>query len=174
MLRAAWIGAVVAGVYGIVHDQITYSISPEYFTKLKLDQFHYIDIGLGERVFVALVGFTAGSGVGLVMTWFLARRLVPNQARAPAYRQIRVGVGWILACSVLAGALGFAYGLARGPAADYSSWEETVRRFEITDTWSFVRVAYIHNAGYLGACLGLIIAFALLRPSRECVGSRSW
>jgi hypothetical protein len=30
ILAHAAIGAVIAAVYGIVHDQITYSISPEY------------------------------------------------------------------------------------------------------------------------------------------------
>ena len=37
MLRIALVGGVVAGAYGILHDQITYSISPEYFTKLKFN-----------------------------------------------------------------------------------------------------------------------------------------
>ena len=39
MLGVAAVGSVLAGVYGIFHDQVTYAISPEYFTKLKFDQF---------------------------------------------------------------------------------------------------------------------------------------
>jgi hypothetical protein len=39
--------------------------------------------------------------------------------------------------------------------------------FGITDTWSFVRVAYIHNAGYLGGAIGLIVALATIRPHRH-------
>jgi predicted ribosomally synthesized peptide with SipW-like signal peptide len=32
MLAIAFVGALVAGTYGVFHDQVTYSISPEYFT----------------------------------------------------------------------------------------------------------------------------------------------
>ena len=55
ILGHAAVGALVAAVYGIVHDQITYSISPEYFTRLKFMQFHYADFGLPRRIFVAEV-----------------------------------------------------------------------------------------------------------------------
>jgi hypothetical protein len=30
----AAVGALVSGLYGIAHDWVTYSVSPEYFTKL--------------------------------------------------------------------------------------------------------------------------------------------
>ena len=59
MLGYALLGSLLAGVYGIIHDQITYSISPEYFTRLKFSQFHYADFGFPPRVFVAEIGFLA-------------------------------------------------------------------------------------------------------------------
>ena len=51
MLGVAAAGSLLAGLYGIGHDQLTYSISPEYFTKMKFEQFHYADFGFGNRVF---------------------------------------------------------------------------------------------------------------------------
>ena len=59
MFGFAVTGALIAGAYGILHDQITYTISPEYFTKLKFEQFHYANFGLPRRVFVGEVGFLA-------------------------------------------------------------------------------------------------------------------
>ena len=38
MLGCAALGAVLAGLYGVVHDELTYSISPEYFTRMKFAQ----------------------------------------------------------------------------------------------------------------------------------------
>ncbi len=172
MFGVALVGAVFAGLYGILHDQITYSISPEYFTKLKFEQFHYADLGLGERVFVAAIGFLATWWVGFIIAWFLARRLIPNQPRSHAYRQIGAGFACVFASGVLAAAIGFAYGLWRGPQADYSSWSWAIQEFEITDTWSFVRVAYIHNASYLGGLAGLMIALVAVRPSRKKLESK--
>ena len=57
MLRYAVVGAILAGVYGALHDEVTYSISSEYFTRLKFSQFHYANCGLPERLFVAEIGF---------------------------------------------------------------------------------------------------------------------
>ena len=59
MLRTALAGMIVAGCYGALHDQISYSISEEYFTKLKFHQFGYANFGLHPRIFAAEVGFLA-------------------------------------------------------------------------------------------------------------------
>ena len=49
MLGYAALGGLLAGLYGVVHDQVTYSISQEYFTRFKFLQFHYADFGLPPR-----------------------------------------------------------------------------------------------------------------------------
>jgi hypothetical protein len=167
MLLAAIGGGIIAGIYGILHDQITYSISPEYFTKLKFNQFRHADFGLGDRVFVATIGFLATWWVGFIAAWFLARRLIPHQPRDCAYRKIRKGIMCIIAFALSFGIFGYGYGLWRGRDADYSSWTWAFREFEITDTWSFVRVAYIHNAGYLGGLIGFVVALVMIRPHRD-------
>lgn len=168
MLGVAFLGAVVAGFYGVLHDQVTYSISREYFTKLKFPQFAYADFGLGDRVFVGTIGFLATAWVGFLAAWFMARRYVPDQPRAAAYRQIRHGFACVFIAALLCGVSGFAYGLWRGPAADYSSWDFAMARYAIVDERAFVRVAYIHNAGYLGGLLGLLVALITIRrPARS-------
>src|SRR5215210_7232804 len=86
ILKCALIGALTAGLYGIVHDQITFTISPEYFTKLKFKQFQYADFGFSDRLFVAVIGFLATWWVGLFVGWVFGRRFVPNQTRNDAVR----------------------------------------------------------------------------------------
>lgn len=78
MIAATACGGVLAGLYGIVHDQLTYSIGPEYFTKLKFEQFRWANLGLPPRVLVAEIGFLATWWVGAIAAWFLARRLIPG------------------------------------------------------------------------------------------------
>ena len=169
MFAVTLIGSMLAGAYGILHDQITYSISPEYFTNLKFDQFHYADFGLGDRVFVSFVGFLATWWVGLIIAWFLARRLIPNQPRKIAYRRIFVGFSIVFGCGIVAGSIGYFYGLWCGPEFDYSAWSTIIRGYEISDTWAFVRVAYIHNASYLGGAVGLILSLIVMKPKLlEC------
>ena len=151
MLAMAALGAVLAGTYGMVHDQFTYTISPEYFTKLKFNQFRYADWGLGQRVYVGTIGFLATWWVGGIMAWFLARRIVPGQSRGMALRQIVASFAIILAGALLAGLWGYGYGLWRGPKADYSGWMWAAHELDVVDIYAFARVAYIHNAGYLEA-----------------------
>ncbi len=77
-LLLALAGMGIAGIFGILHDQITYTISPEYFTRMKFDQFSYADFGYPPRIFVAEIGFLATWWVGLIAAWFLARVALPK------------------------------------------------------------------------------------------------
>ena len=163
MIGYALLGSLVAGLYGIVHDQITYSISPEYFTRLKFAQFHYADFGLPSRCFVAEIGFLATWWVGFVAGWFLARMALPKWPAVEAHACILRGFGIMLACAFAASLVGFGLGLLRGANADYSVWQDFVQSRGVVDLPSFVCVAYIHNASYLGGFIGLIVALVHLR-----------
>jgi len=166
MLAMAVAGAAVSGVYGIFHDQITYTISPEYFTRLKFDQFRAADFGFAERVFVGEIGFLATWWVGFFGGWFLARIAVPAWPPREAWRQ--VGKGYLVMCGValLSGIVGWGLGFLQqgnGPR-----WVEMCADLGVEDVRAFTHVGYIHNAGYLGGLLGLILAVAVvLRNRRE-------
>ena len=164
LLGCAGCGALLAGGYGIAHDQLTYTISPEYFTKLKFAQFAYADFGGPPRVLVAEIGFLATWWVGFFSGWFLARRLIPGQPRQAALRKIAAGFAIVFVTALLTGLVGFAFGLWSGPAAYYSFWKPILKELKITDEWAFIRVAYIHNASYLGGLLGFAGALFWLLP----------
>lgn len=165
MLGYAMLGALLAGCYGILHDQITYSISPEYFTRFKFLQFHYANFGLPRRVFVAEIGFLATWWVGFFAAWFIARITVPAFPRKTAFHYSLHGFLMIFAAALLVGICGYLCGIWHGP--DYSAWQEFAVRFQIADLPGFVCVAYIHNASYLGGLIGLLIAIAYLLRVRR-------
>jgi len=167
MISIMLLTALTSGLYGILHDQITYTLSPEYYTKLKFAQFAWADAGLGERWLVSTIGFVATSWLGLIGGWVLARRFVHGQRRAVAYRQTAEGLACILTTTAVGGCLGYAHGMWLGPGTDLSSWSWTIEQYGISDHWAFVRVAYIHNASYFGAALGLVAALLLIRPARQ-------
>src|SRR5690349_25031334 len=91
MLGYSVLGALLAGCYGIVHDQITYSISEEYFTRLKVIQFRYADFGFPPRVLVAEIGFLATWWVGFIAALWLARVAVGRCESALVRRAILRG-----------------------------------------------------------------------------------
>jgi len=165
MLGYSVLGAVLAGLYGLLHDQVTYSISPEYFTRLKFSQFHYADFGLPPRVFVAEIGFLATWWVGFVAAWFIARITIPAFPRAAPFRLSLRGFLIIFACAFAAAIVGYVLSLLHGP--DYSAWEDLSSKLGVLDLPSFVRVAYIHNASYLGGLIGLVAAILYLRKRKN-------
>lgn len=173
MLGYAVLGAFIAGFYGIVHDQITYSISPEYFTCLKFLQFHYADFGLPPRVFVAEIGFLATWWVGLIAGWFLARIAVPALPAEKARSGVLLGFAIVFAGGFIAALAGFLLGLRLGPESDLSNWRGFTTSRGVVDLPNFVRVAYIHNASYLGGLIGLIVALLHLRRQKNKIAPAS-
>lgn len=163
MLGHAALGAVLAGAYGIVHDQITYSISREYFTRMKFWQFQYANFGFSRRVFVAEIGFLATWWVGFFAAWFLARITVPAFSPRLAFRHSLKGFAIVFAFAVAAFVIGDLLGIMRTCNCDCSEWKDLAALLGVLDVPSFVRVAYIHWASYLGGLTGLIVAIIYVR-----------
>lgn len=145
-------GAFIAGCFGVIHDQITYTISPEYFTRMKFDQFRWADFGFPTRVFVAEIGFLATWWVGLVATWFLARLALPK-FKSPQTRVIKA-VAYISAITTLFSVTGYLI----GPwlYGDRPGWYEGLQEMGVGDPRAFHQVAGVHFASYVGAVIGWI------------------
>jgi hypothetical protein len=157
-------GTLIAGMFGVVHDQITYTISPEYFTRMKFEQFHVWDFGFPRRLFVAEIGFLATWWVGLIGAWFLARVAVRKFSQ-PA-RTVMWALAFVMFVATASGISGFFWG--NFYAGLNSGWNESLTAIGVTDHSSFNRVAGIHLGSYLGALVGWILAmlrFALVKRS---------
>ncbi len=161
MLAISVLGALVAGAYGILHDQITYSISPEYFTKMKFAQFYYANFHHSDRVFAATIGFLATWWVGFAAGWFIARITVPQTSKDTAIKQSLYGFAVIFGFAIAAAFIGFILGILH--TADYSYWAPLTQMLSITEVPDFVTVAYIHNASYIGGVIGLIASIILIK-----------
>jgi hypothetical protein len=163
MARIALLGALIAGVYGAAHDQVSYSISREYFTKLKFDQFSWANVGLPERVFASEVGFLASWWVGLFAGWFLARvGLVELSESGARYAVAKSFI--IVACvAAIVGAAGALLGVNVTRDGQASVWRTSATILRVRELRAFEIVAYLHLASYAGAVLGFIGAMAYVR-----------
>lgn len=157
-LRLSLLGSLIAGGYGIIHDQITYTLSAEYYTEVKFVQFAYADFGMGPRVFAGTVGILATWWVGLIVGWFLARLAVPRlpaeQVRSLVYR----GFGLVFGCGLAGGLSGWGLGKIQASAGVPQAWQPMLRQLDVERPLEFIVVANIHNFGYLGAFIGLVVA----------------
>lgn len=165
MIGITLLGGLIGGIYGALHDWFTYSISSEYFIRMKFDQFSHVDLGFPPRLFAAQIGFIAAGAVGLAAGWFIARMAVPAwRARVAFGRAMRAFLLMILIAAAAA---------ASGNFIDLKTnvggmlWKDLCESLDVTDTTAFVRVALIHTAGYVGALTGLVIAIVHLRRAKH-------
>ena len=148
------LGPIIGGIYGIIHDQITFSISSEYFTKFKYDQFGFEPSWFGgDRQTVVVISYLATFWVGVIAGTVSAFCTVFHPtASAMLKAAVRMMIT-TLAVAALMGILGFIYGTL-------SSHDDLQWYFPegLIDKDNFVVVGWIHNFGYAGAALGLIIS----------------
>lgn len=154
LLSCAASGALVAGVYGVVHDQITYTLSPEYFTKFKFQQFAWADFGFPTRVFVAEIGFLATWWVGFIAGWFLGRIALKHES--PRWHRVATGLEWIIAFAISGAVLGALCHLVFPDSP--RAWIDGIDLRGIPETRCFLLVGWIHTGGYAGAAIGFAIA----------------
>lgn len=171
MLGIACLGACIAGLYGMFHDQVTYSISPEYFTRLKFNQFRYADFGFPPRVFVAEIGFLATWWVGFFSGWFLARIAVPAWPARVAFRRSLQAFLLIVLFALLAAVVGYMIGVFY--TGSHADWADVCDSLGVIHIPEFVQVAYIHNSSYLGGLIGLFAAIVFLLRVKKSGGKET-
>lgn len=146
------ISILFAGIYGTLHDQITFTISPEYYTLLKFPQFGIEQLRLPIRIKVGIVGFLATWWVGLFLGMvyaFISLFLDAKRVLNVTVTSILINLG----ITVIFGFLGYFYGvffLSR----ENIDWYIPVG---IKDVKNYIHVGSIHNFGYIRGVVGLVI-----------------
>ena len=167
MLALTFAGAILGGIYGVVHDQITYTISPEYFTRLKFDQFAYASPGMGsQRLFAGIVGFLASWWVGGLTAWVLSRVSLFHEKRIAPMKEMGAGFAIVFLTSRDTATGGWFWGLWRSRTGYDDGWLDLMASLGVTDEVAFMKVCYIHNASYLGGIVGTILSILFLARAR--------
>lgn len=148
-------GCLLSGVYGAAHDQISYTVSPEYFHRFKFHQFA-IDPMFHNRLGAGIVGFLASWWMGLLIgVPVLGVGLCLPELRLMIVTCLKAFV--IVAVVALAVALGgllFAF-----RTIDAENLPVFMMRFPLVqDTANFARVGVMHNFSYLGGFIGMVVA----------------
>ena len=149
------IAPLIAGVYGIIHDQLTYSISAEYYTKFKFIQFGLSQgdeaIFPNPRVQVSMVGFMATWWVGTFIGFILGLVGLGHKDSTNMFKVTMRAFLITIAVTFVTGLLGLAVGelyLAKTGV----SWPLPPN---LIDKSNFISVGSMHNFSYLGGLIGL-------------------
>lgn len=162
---------LIAGLYGVLHDQFTYTISPEYFTLFKFFQFGLYGwnsaLHMPERVAVAIVGWRATWWTGVFIGPFLAGAgLIHKDARV-MLRANFAAVGITLAVALITGLIGLLYGWAVLSV----SGVDWLFPPGLVGVKQFIMVGSMHNFSYAGGMIGMFagIAYHIYRKRKEIV-----
>ena len=146
---------VIAGFYGVVHNQISYTVSPEYFHAFKFKTFA-VDPFYHNRLGASFIGFMASWWMGLIIgiPVFLLGLFSPKpKDHVRLFLKVSLLVVVITLMTGL-GALSYGY---------YAFTEERylpywmMYREGIVDRLAFARAGNMHNFSYLGGFFGLFI-----------------
>lgn len=161
--------AVLAGIYGALHDQLSFTISPEYFTRFKYERFGFDPAWFGgHRPTVAVIGFLATWWVGLLVGLFLSGTALPQPDARRMRKAIQRGAEITFVVAVVSAILGVVAGhfiLTGLPDGWYMP-------ADVTDRRAFLTVGAMHNASYLGGVLGLVIALTDMEWLRQGARAR--
>jgi hypothetical protein len=149
----------VAGLYGILHDQLTFTISEEYYTRFKFIQFGFWDADLpahleNPRAAVCAVGFLATWWTGILIGAVIACvGLIHNDTEVMKRANIRAVVITLVTTGIT-GLTGLLFGRVFLVKDGIAWWLPQ----GLVDRDHFIMVGSMHNFSYLGGLLGLIAA----------------
>lgn len=151
------LGPVIGGLYGILHDQLTYTISPEYYFKFKFYQFGLFEEGRRDivpfpRIQVAFVGFLATWWLGMPICLILALVGLFHTDHKQMLRTTTRAIFVTIGIAFFTGLIGLVVGKLYMVNRPVNWWFPE----DLIDKKNFIAVGTMHNFSYLGGLIGLV------------------
>ena len=147
-------GCLLTGLYGALHNQISYTIGPDYFHAFKFQQFA-IPEAIQNRLGASLVGWLASWWTGLALGPLLLAVAVFAKGPIAFTRRFFVAAAIALSVALVIGAGAVVVGAFTITSADPNSLFASPG---LSDPVGFSRAALLHNMSYLAAVIGVLIA----------------
>ena len=153
------VSVLAAGLYGMLHNQLSYSVGSAYFHQLKFPQFG-IAAEHWDRWGAALVGWKASWWMGLLigLPAFGLGMLWIGQPQHLLGAGLGA-IGIVLMVALFCAMLGLLLGMAVDPQA---LADHVAMPAGIASPDGFLRAALMHEGSYLGGALGLLLAVATM------------
>lgn len=147
----------VCATFGALHNQVSYTISPDYFHAFK---FHQFDVAepLQNRWGASLVGVGASWWMGVPLGLILGLPTLLQPTGRGFVRATLLSIVTMLGVTIATGAIGL--GLASSQF-DPPARLEIYEGVPVQDPAAFWRAGGLHNFSYLGAAVGLIPALCV-------------
>lgn len=157
--------SILAGIYGILHNQLSYTISHEYFTKFKFEHFGFVEYGFeNERATVAIIGFLATWWTGLIIGAVNGSIGLIQPTSKIMLKSVFGATIRTLGIAIAVGLLGILVGkfIISGINADWNIPNDVI------DRNAFLATGTMHDFSYIGGLIGLVFgAFYQVRMRKQ-------
>lgn len=152
------VAVAISGLYGMVHNQISYTVSPEYFTKFKFRQFGLENVNLPDRVRASMVGFLASWWMGIPIGILVGGSGFIHSSPSQMLKFSLMAFGLVLVITFAFGLAGLIYGCAQTRTIELTDYQGWYIPHGLIDLRCFLCAGYMHNASYLGGTLSIFVA----------------
>ena len=152
------LAVMVSGLYGMVHDQISYTVSPEYYTKFKFQQFGIADMNLPDRARASIVGFLASWWMGIPIGLMVGGTGFIHPGHWRMLKISLLAFALVIVITLLFGLGGLLYGWFQTKTINLADYHDWFIPKDVADLRHFLCVGYMHNVSYLGGTLSIFAA----------------
>ena len=161
LLLPVLLGAAVliAGVYGVLHNQVSYVVGPSYFHDFKFIQFD-IASTFQNRIGAAWVGWQASWWMGVIIggpILLLGARMKDARAFVIAYTQ---AAAIVLLTALVFGSGALIYAIGSVTETSLPPWMSDL---VVNDPVGYGRAGWLHLGTYFGGFIGLLIGMAYMQ-----------
>lgn len=145
------IACMYAGLYGVLHNQISYTVSYEYFTKFKFNQFN-IPATIQDRVGAGIVGWFASWWMGLILSAFFIPIGFFYCKQTNYFKNMHKTYIIVMVNAFFISLVGLLFG--------YVTIQEDVFNANfpnVVHQVDFARAGFMHNMSYFGGVIGTIL-----------------
>jgi hypothetical protein len=154
-----FLAVALSGCYGILHNQVSYTVSPEYFTKFKFPQFALTGLPLSGRVGASIVGFLASWWMGIPIGLLVGAAGFLHRGYRRMLKVSLQSYGLVVVFTLAFGLGGLLYGFYATRTISLADYQYWFIPDDVTDLRRFLCAGYMHNSSYLGGTLAIIAAW---------------
>lgn len=152
------VSCCIAALFGALHNQVSFTLSDEYFTKFKFFQFGLSEFDIAPRILAAYVGILASWWMGLIIGVIVGLPVLILGRIQDIPRMFRQAIFIVLATSII-GALVYDQFV--------SNYDGYYVPSSVVNRDTFHAAGSMHNGSYLGAAVGVLLAMIWRRITRR-------
>jgi hypothetical protein len=150
---------VMCSIFGVLHDQLSYTVSHEYYTRFKFIQFGFQDLNLPHRLVIIFIGFLASWWMGIPIGLLSGLAGFIHKSPVQTKRLFLWSIPLMFLFTWAFSFGGLLFGYLKTTSFDLSTYTGWYIPEHLEAPRRFLCAGYMHNASYLGGALSIPLSW---------------